>query len=189
MLSLASLRPSQFKALEIELGNKLPLEEFVDAVCRFLATIPADGGADSDFIFMTARKLTSAQVWKKVPAASLGAALRSVPTEALKVFAEGLPPNYAEKVLTSAAKEELEKKAAQGGFSVLSHGVRVGKISSALAGTGVKVTGVRTARGADVAAALAGLYRGETMKPQSRAVAGKPSAKQKTKDEDENRRA
>jgi hypothetical protein len=105
MLSLSNIRTSQIETLKDQLTAGDGVKEFVDACYRFLNGVTDDQGADSDLVYMTGKRLSSHDVWSKVPAPALGMALRGIPRATIDVFLEHALEGYRNIVVRQASKE------------------------------------------------------------------------------------
>lgn len=106
MISLGNLRTSQIESMAVRLSQGVDVEEFLLAAKRFLSTLPLDGGADDDLIFMTGKRLTSHGIWNYVPALSLRDALQGAFPEAVNLFLEKAPLDYRQNVLGTNGEAE-----------------------------------------------------------------------------------
>lgn len=99
MIDIASLRPTDLKALDQHLSDKEFAQDFLAALVKFLNEARPDGGADSDRLFVIAVQLTNAKVWNHVDAIALAATCAAIPRDVMAVFCQGLPAQLASQLL------------------------------------------------------------------------------------------
>lgn len=90
MINLMALRPSQWDRLEEELASRSTQEEFLDGLESYLQSTSADGGVDTDRIYVTAVKTENAGAWQYINSDRLLAILKRVDTQVSKIFLSGV---------------------------------------------------------------------------------------------------
>ncbi len=90
-IHIASLRPSQLEVLEQKLTDPNYAEQFAKALHDYLRRVVPDDGADSDRLYMTAVKLSDANVWPHLSETTLTAVFEGVPISVVQTFVQGMP--------------------------------------------------------------------------------------------------
>ncbi|KQS95369.1 hypothetical protein [Rhizobium sp. Leaf386] len=109
MLSISNLRTSQLEDLAERIPKGECVDELVDATRRFLSNISLDGGADSDLVFMSGKRLAAVGVWNSIAPPKLAKALKGVPRETVELFLERAAAGYKYAVLDAMAVPEQQK--------------------------------------------------------------------------------
>lgn len=106
MVNVASLKPSDIERLGSDELSEVDRASILSSLQTMLREVRADGGADSDRIYMAAQMLDMANVWDQIGAGDLAAALADAPQESIKILLEGLPHPYAAEVAYKILTEE-----------------------------------------------------------------------------------
>lgn len=110
-MDIAALRPSQIEQLIANISDQ-DVIDILAGVADLLGNFEADGGADSDKIYMAAHLLSMTPLWSKIAAEQLAAVLLRSDVGARAEFLKGLPNDYAKQVSylmeTSSASDNLD---------------------------------------------------------------------------------
>ncbi|MDX0139339.1 hypothetical protein CN128_24575 [Sinorhizobium meliloti] len=104
MISFTNLVPEELAELRDSLTNPGEIVPFVESVKSFLQCTPIDGGADSDLIYLTGKRLARQGIWDLVPESVLASALVTIPQESVKLFLESASPDFRARVLEGSKR-------------------------------------------------------------------------------------
>ncbi|MBX4919988.1 hypothetical protein HJA76_09730 [Rhizobium bangladeshense] len=128
MIDVANLRPSDIERLREDGISQGVKNAILEGLNRLLREVRPDGGADSDRIHMVASMLAMGDVWRRVDAKELAAAIAYANELNIKSFIEGLPERYGRDVayhlVTTTPKTSVSsRRFAGGGDPIPGYGV------------------------------------------------------------------
>ncbi|RMI10058.1 hypothetical protein U8C41_23490 [Sinorhizobium meliloti] len=104
MISFTNLVPEELAELRDSLTSPGEIVPFVESVKSFLQCTPIDGGADSDLIYLTGKRLARQGIWDLVPESVLASALVTIPQESVRLFLESASPDFRARVLEGSKR-------------------------------------------------------------------------------------
>lgn len=99
MIMFEYLLPEEFDELKESVKQPEGLKQFRESVKALLTTLPNDGGAFSDTIYIAGKRLTQKGVLAAVSERDIASATMDAPVTSLRLFLETAPRDYTAGVL------------------------------------------------------------------------------------------